>query len=104
MRRVSCSGEAASSCVGQSVRVYVGGLPVDVLDEEVRSGFSGVGEVLEVSVARHEQGGCKGYASVTFPDRVTAERGCSMIKTVRPRLVSAASERCGGRRGACRPT
>ncbi|KAL9120822.1 MAG: hypothetical protein Q9187_002627 [Circinaria calcarea] len=64
-------GESIAKSTGKppSKRVFLGNLPFDTTEEELREQFSRCGEVVEVFVATFEDTGqCKGFAWVTFSE------------------------------------
>ena len=64
-------GEGVAKSTGKppSKRVFLGNLPFDTTEEELREQFSRCGEVVEVFIATFEDTGqCKGFAWVTFSE------------------------------------
>ena len=64
-------GEAAAKFTGKppSKRVFLGNLPFDTTEEELREQFSRCGEVVDVFIATFEDTGqCKGFAWITFSE------------------------------------
>lgn len=94
-----------------SVRVFVGNLPFDATEEEVRALFDGVGTILFVRFAKDEEtGGGKGFCHVIFGDegepREVERRAIGRTnKTLRDRtvLVGAAVAKVPKRKKAPRP-
>lgn len=64
-------GESVAKATGKppSKRVFLGNLPFDTTEQELREQFSRCGEVVEVFIATFEDTGqCKGFAWVTFSE------------------------------------
>jgi cleavage stimulation factor subunit 2 len=54
--------------------VYIGNLPFDTTEDELRAVFGAVGSVLSVNVVRDpESGQCRGYAFCKYRDVATAQ-------------------------------
>lgn len=82
-------GEAVAKPTGKppSKRVFLGNLPFDTTEEELREQFSRCGEVVDVFMATFEDTGqCKGFAWITFSELeagIVAVRGWVNMEVTR---------------------
>lgn len=70
--------------------VFVGGLPPDANDEDVKQAFEAAGEVLSVRLNRRKKTGeCKGFGFIRFADPETAEKATIEVREVHAAPFSA---------------
>lgn len=74
-RPLAWSGPGDSS--PKEARIFVGGLPKTTTKEAVESYFSQYGRVASIKMKYDSEGNLKGFAFVTFEDKLTAEVACS---------------------------
>ncbi|MBE0481200.1 MAG: RNA-binding protein [Dehalococcoidia bacterium] len=90
------------------MRIYVGNLPYDVTEEELRAEFADFGEVTSVMIPKN--GRSKGFGFVDMPSHSEAEAAVSamngktlrdrtlVVSEARPRTTGGREERGGGPR------
>ena len=90
------------------MRIYVGNLPYDLTEEELREEFAAFGEVASVMIPSN--GRSKGFGFVEMPSRSEAEAAMAalngkilkqrtiVVSEARPRAAGGREERRGGPR------
>lgn len=73
------NGSEAAAC-----EVFIGGLPPDVSDEDVRLAFEVAGPVVHMRLnRRNKTGECKGFGFIRYADASSAERAIASINQAR---------------------
>ena len=91
------------------MNIYVGNLPLEATDEELRQAFEGFGEVASVNIIKDRYTGhSRGFAFVEMPTRAEAQAAISGLNSKemkgRTLRVDEARPRTeGGRGGGGRP-
>lgn len=74
--------------------VFVGGLPPNASDEEVKEAFAEMGQVLSVRLNRRKKTGeCKGFGFIRYADAEAAERAIAEITQARNRLGNTSASK-----------
>lgn len=55
------------------VRLFVGGMPMDIVEAEFRKHFAAYGKIAEARLVEGQRGRFRGFGTVTFKDRHAAE-------------------------------
>lgn len=87
-------------------KIYVGNLPYEVTDDDLRDMFSTFGSIAEIKlITDRETGRSKGFSFVEFDDESSVEGALTMNGQDykgRPLKVSLAREKTGGSGGSSR--
>jgi RNA recognition motif-containing protein len=74
------AGSAGESSLQMETRIYVGNLAKSTTDDELKTLFAQAGTVTAVEVVKErDTGQSKGFAFVTMPEQVEAEKAISMF-------------------------
>ncbi len=60
------------------LRIYVGNLPYQATEEDVKKYFASAGEVTEVTIPRNDRGQSKGFGFVSFAERAGVDAALAM--------------------------